>query len=226
MKDQEALKSVDKGTVLTMVGAAIMTLLTATKIIPFSNLAGYAVPVGIAFFFIAEAVSKTPRSASGLRFTTIPEDLKKPGVLAWAFVPCLTGLATLVIGSLLFGGAFVDHVLGRVGGFLSFDQILLLLIQFGIAAFGEEIALRGFLFGKTAKRYPAWICALVSSAVFAVGHIAPGDVGMVAWDIFGVFIDSLVFSVVYYKSNNCAVSTLSHALANMVSFVAMVCFFQ
>lgn len=226
MKDQEALKSVDKGTVLTMIGAAIMTLLTATKIIPSSNLAGCCVFVGIAFFFIVEAVSKTPRAESGLRFTTIPEDLKKPGVLAWAFVPCLTGLATLVIGSLLFGGAFVDHVLGRMDAVLSFDHLLLLLVQFLVAAFGEEIALRGFFFGKTAKLYPAWICALVSSVVFAVGHIAPGDVGIVAWDIFGVFADSLVFSVIYFKSGNCVVSTLSHALANMVSFVALVCFFQ
>ena len=226
MNHQKALKNGDKGTTLTRIGAALMILLTATKIIPSSNLAGYSVLVGIAFFFIVEAVSKTPGAASGLRFHTIPEDLKKPGVLAWAFVPCLTGLSTLAVGNLLFGGAFVDHLRGRVGAVLSTDQLLLLLLQFGIAAFGEEIALRGFLFGKTARLYPAWICALVSSVVFAAGHIAPGDVGVVCWDISGVFADSLVFTVIYCKSHNCVVSTLSHALANVVSFVAMVCFFQ
>ncbi|NBJ93278.1 hypothetical protein [Parablautia muri] len=36
--------------------------------------------VGIAFFFITEAVDKTQNSESGLRFNTIAMVLKKPGI--------------------------------------------------------------------------------------------------------------------------------------------------
>ncbi len=215
-----------KSYALTMTGAAIMILLTATKIVPSSKAAGYAVFVGIAFFFITEAVAKTPRSESGLRFNTILKDIKKSGVIVWALLPCVSGVVSLTAGNLIFGGAFVDHVLGRTGAFISFDKTVLLIIQFIIAGFGEEIAFRGFFFGKTSKYFPAWLCAVVSSAVFAAGHIAQGNVGIVIFDISGVFIDSLIFSVVYHKSGSCVISTFSHILGNMISFFALVGFFR
>ena len=60
MKNQQVMENNKRGTVLTMIGVAIMILLTATKVVPSSNIASYSVFVGIAFFFIVEAVSKTP----------------------------------------------------------------------------------------------------------------------------------------------------------------------
>ena len=219
------MKNNKKSAVLTMIGAAIMIVLTATKVVPSSNIAGYSVFVGIAFFFIVEAVSKTPNAESGLRFNTIAEDMKKPGVIAWALVPCFSGIVSIIVGNLIFGGEFVDHVLGRTSSILSFDKTILLIIQFILAGFGEEIALRGFFFGKTSKLFPTWICALVSSIIFAVGHIAPGNIGVVIFDISGVFIDSLIFSVIYHKSGNCVISTLSHILGNAISLVAVFLFF-
>lgn len=221
MKNQQAMKNNKKGTVLTMIGVAIMILLTATKVVPSSNIASYSVFVGIAFFFIVEAVSKTPNAESGLRFNTIVEDIKKPGVIAWTLVPCFSGIVTIVVGNLIFSGEFVDHVLGRTGSILSFDKTILLIIQFILAGFGEEIALRGFFFGKTSKLFPIWICAIVSSIIFAAGHIAPGNIGVVIFDISNVFIDSLIFSVIYHKSGNCVISTFSHILGNVISFIVM-----
>ena len=225
MKNQQAMKNNKKSAVLTMIGAAIMIVLTATKVVPSSNIASYSVFVGIAFFFIVEAVSKTPNAESGLRFNTIAEDMKKPGVIAWALVPCFSGIVSIIVGNLIFGGEFVDHVLGRTSSILSFGKTILLIIQFILAGFGEEIALRGFFFGKTSKLFPTWICALVSSIIFAAGHIAPGNIGVVIFDISGVFIDSLIFSVIYHKSGNCVISTLSHILGNAISLVAVFLFF-
>ena len=225
MNNQQAMKNNKKSAVLTIIGAAIMILLTATKIVPSSNIAGYSVFVGIAFFFIVEAVSKTPNAESGLRFNTIAKDMKKPGVIAWALVPCFSGIVSIIAGNLIFGGEFVDHVLGRTSSILSFGKTILLIIQFILAGFGEEIALRGFFFGKTSKLFPAWICAVVSSIIFAAGHIAPGNIGVVIFDISGVFIDSLIYSVIYHKSGNCVISTLSHILGNAISIVGAFLFF-
>ena len=222
MKNQQAKK---KDTALTMIGGAIMMMLTATKIVPSSNIAGYSVFVGIAFFFIVEAVAKTPNAESGLRFHTIVEDLKKPGVIAWVLLPGVSGIGTLVIGNLIFSGEFTAHVMGRTGSILSFDQTALLIGQVIIGAFGEEIAYRGFFLGKGAKILPFWLCAVVSSAVFAAGHIAAGSMGLVAYDVATVFIDSLIFSVTYQKSGNCVISTLSHILGNTISLVAGFLFF-
>lgn len=221
MKNKQITDNNKKSAVITLIGIAVMILLTLTKVVPSSTIAGYSVFVGIAFFFIAEAVSKTRGAESGLRFNTIAADLKKPGVILWMLLPSVSGIVTLVVGNLIFGGDFVAHVMGRTESILSFDKIALLIVQVIIAAFGEEIAYRGFFFGKGSKIVPIWLCAVVSSVCFAAGHLATGNIGVVAYDIIAVFIDSLIFSVIYHKSGNCVISTFSHILGNAISIVAV-----
>lgn len=225
MKNQQITVNNKKSVVLTLIGMTVMILLTVTKVVPSSQIAGYSVFVGIAFFFITEAVDKTQGSESGLRFDTIVADFKKPGVIIWMLLPSVSGIATLVVGNLIFSGEFVAHVMGRTSSILSFNKTVLLTGQVIIAAFGEEIAYRGFFFGKSLKLFPVWICAMVSSAAFAAGHIATGNTGIVVYDIAAVFIDSLIFSVIYQKSGNCVISTFSHILGNAVSIVAVFAFF-
>lgn len=225
MKNQQITGNNKKGAVLTLIGIIIMILLTVTKVMPSSKIAGYSVFVGIAFFFITEAVNKTRGSESGLRFNTIAADLKKPGVIIWMLLPSVSGIVTLVVGNLIFRGEFVSHVMGRTSSILSFDKTALLIGQVIIAAFGEEIAYRGFFLGKGMKIFPFWLCAVVSSLAFSAGHIAAGNIEIVAYDIATVFIDSLIFSVIYHKSGNCVISTFSHILGNAISLVAVFVFF-
>ena len=152
------------------------------------------------------------------------EDIKKPGVIVWLLLPSVSGIVTLVVGNLMFSGEFVVHVMGRTSSILSFDKIALLIGQVIIAAFGEEIAYRGFFLGKGMKIFPFWFCAVVSSLAFAAGHIATGDMGIVVYDIAAVFIDSLIFSVIYHKSGNCVISTFSHILGNAISIATVFLF--
>lgn len=225
MEDQEITANNKTSKILTLAGITVMILLTLTKVVPSSTIAGYSVFAGIAFFFITEAVSKTKGAGSGLRFHTIAADLKKPGVVIWLLLPSVSAIVTLIAGNLVFKGEYAAHVTGRTSTMLSLDQAALLIGQVIIAAFGEEIAYRGFFFGKSAKLFPVWICAVMSSVVFAAGHIAAGNTGIVAYDIATVFIDSLIFSVIYYKSGNCVISTFSHIFANAISIVLLTSFF-
>lgn len=225
MKNQQIIGDGKRSTVITLTGIIVMILLTVTKVTPSSNIAGYSVLVGIAFFFITEAAAKTQDSESGLRFHTIAGDIKKLGVILWVLLPSVSGIITLITGNLIFGGDFVAHVMGRTSAALSFDKTVLLAGQVIIAAFGEEIAYRGFFLGKGMKIFPFWLCAFVSSAVFAAGHIAAGNVGLVVYDVAAVFIDSLIFSVIYHKSGNCVISTVSHILGNAISLAAVFLFF-
>lgn len=220
MNNQKVNLTKDKGALLTLLGIAVMIIMTATKILPNSKIAGYSVFVGLAFFFIVEAMDKVKGNDSGLRFSTFFEDLKKPGVIALVLLPIATGIAALLIGNLIFRGEFVGRVLGRAGEILSFDKAALLAVQVVIAAFGEEIAYRGFFLGKGEKFAPFWVCAVVSSAVFAAGHIAAGSLGIAVYDVAGVFIDSMIFSIIYKKTGNCLISTVSHILGNTASLAA------
>ncbi len=204
----------DKSTVLTIIGLITMVLLTITKVVPSSQIAGYSVFAGIAFFFIVEAAAKTRNSESGLRFSTVVADIRKPDVLLWMLLPVVSTVVTFAIGTLVFNEAFVSHVMGRTGSLLDFDKIPLLIGQVMIAALGEEIAFRGFFVGKGMKIAPFWVCAAVSSVVFAAGHIALGDVGLVTYDVATIFIDSMIFAILYRKSDNCLICAVSHALCN------------
>lgn len=108
---------------------------------------------------------------------------------------------------------------------LSFDKIPLLIGQVIIAALGEEIAFRGFFVGKAMKIFPFWPCVVVSSVVFAAGHIAIGSAGLVVYDVSAVFIDSIIYAVIYRKSGNCLVCTISHILCNAAGIAAtLICF--
>lgn len=210
----------DKSTAFTVIGIAAMILLTVTKILPSSQIAGYAVFVGIAFFFLTEAAAKTRGTESGLRFHTVFADMKKPGVLLFMLLPIVSAIATLIVGNLIFGGTFVSHVMGRTDSMLSFDKIPLLICQVMIAALGEEIAFRGFFLGKSMKLFPFWLCAAASSIVFAAGHIAVGNAGLVFFDVTGIFIDSILFSIIYRKSGNCLISAISHIASNGTAIAA------
>lgn len=215
----------DKSTILTFIGIIVMILLTVTKAVPSSKIAGYAIFVGIAFFFIEEAVSKTRGAESGLRFKTVVADIKKPGVIFWMLLPIVSAIVTFITGNLIFRGEFVSHVMGRTSSMLSFNMIPILVCQVIIAALGEEIAFRGFFVGKGMKIFPFPLCVAVSSVVFAAGHIAVGNVGIVAYDIATIFIDSIIYSIVYYKSGNCLVSAVSHILSNGTAIAVALIFF-
>lgn len=77
------------------------------------------------------------------------------------------------------------------------------------------------------KLFPYWLCAVVSSAVFAVAHLAVGDFGVVVFDIVGIFIDGLIYAtiVIFKKTGNCLISTIAHILCN-VSGLAFVFLFM
>ncbi|WP_455580697.1 CPBP family intramembrane glutamic endopeptidase [Dysosmobacter sp.] len=172
--------------------------------------------MGIAFFFITEAIEKTPKNESGLRLEGFFSDLKKPSVLVWVLLPVATAIIPFVLDDLTLHMNFAEHVLGRTDGMLSFENVAMLVFQVIILAWGEEIAWRGFFVGKSMGRFPFWLCAIVSSLLFAIGHISDGAAGAILYDIGFVFIDSMIFAVIYKKSGNCLVSTVSHIIGNAV----------
>ena len=210
-----------RGRLLTISGIIAMILLEAVNTFSSLHLDGCALVVGLASFFIVEAVSVTHRKKSGLRFKTIPADLKKPGVQFVLLLPIASAIVSYFLGKLLLGNRIVEHVLARISPMLSLSKIPLLAGQLAITALIEEIAFRGFFVGKGMKLFPYWLCMLVSSAVFAAGHLYPGDTAVVAFDLFWVFIDSLIFSAIYRKTGNCVVSAIAHFLANSVGLILL-----
>lgn len=212
------LKDKSKDAVMLYTGIAIMSILVLTKIFPSTSIAGLSIVVGLLFFFLIDYRETKRGEESGLRFKTFFKDVKKPGVLPLVLLPIVTAVLTIVLGDVLFKGMFTAHVLGRTD-FLSLDKIMVLMPQMMITALGEEIAFRGFFLGKLMKKHPFWICSIMSSLLFAIAHIAVGEVGIVMYDVITIFIDAMIYALIYKKSANCLITTIAHILCNVAGFV-------
>ena len=208
----------DKVKIITLLGMAVMIIAVAIKAATSSILAAAAIHVaGLACFFIIEGIEKTPDSESGLSFKRFFSDLKKPGVLPLILFMLVLSPAEMLLSKAVFGRAFIDHVLGRVN-MPGLDQLPLLLFHQIVSVLGEEIEFRAFFVGKGMKQFPFWPVSIAGAVLFAAAHFVTGAAGIVAWDLGEIWIDAILFAILYRKTGNCLISFIPHFLNNMIGF--------
>ena len=208
----------DKVKMITHIGMAVMIIAVAVKAATSSVIAAAAIHIaGLACFFIIEGVEKTPDSESGLSFKRFFPDLKKPGVLLLILFMLVLSLGEMLLSKAVFGSAYIDHVLGRVN-VPGLDQLPLLLFNQIVSVLGEEIEFRAFFVGKGMKRFSFWPVAVAGAVLFAAAHYTAGAAGIIAWDLGGIFIDAILFAILYRRTGNCLISFIPHFLNNMIGF--------
>ena len=213
-----AIHKTDKSVILTIIGMAVMIIAVAVKAATSSMIAAAVIHIaGLACFFIIEGIEKTPDSESGLSFKRFFSDLKKPGVIPLILFMILLSPAEMLLSKAVFGGAYIDHVLGRID-VPGLDQLPLLLFSQIVSVLGEEIEYRAFFVGKGMKRFSFWPAAIVGAVVFAAAHYSAGAAGIVAWDLGSIFIDAILFAILYRKTGNCLISFIPHFVSNMLGF--------
>ena len=204
--------------VITLIGMAVMIIAVAIKAATSSVIAAAAIHIaGLACFFIIEGVEKTPDSESGLSFKRFFSDLKKPGVVLLILFMLILTPAEMLLSKAVFGRAYADHVLGRVN-VPGLDQLPLLLFSQIVSVLGEEIEFRAFFVGKGMECFSFRPAAIAGAVLFAAAHFTSGAVGVVAWDLGGIFIDAILFAILYRRTGNCLVSFVPHFLNNMIGF--------
>ncbi|MCR5663261.1 MAG: CPBP family intramembrane metalloprotease [Oscillospiraceae bacterium] len=208
----------DKAGVIALIGMAVMLIAVAVKAATASVIAAAAIHIaGLACFFIIEGIEKTPDSESGLSFKRFFPDLKKPGVILLILFMLVLSPGEMLLSKAVFGSAYIDHVLGRVN-VPGLDQLPLLLFNQIVSVLGEEIEFRAFFVGKGMKRFSFWPVAIAGAVLFAAAHYAAGPAGIVAWDLAGIFIDAILFAILYRRTGNCLISFIPHFLNNMIGF--------
>lgn len=208
----------DKVKIITLIGMAAMIIAVAVKAATSSVIAAAAIHIaGLACFFIIEGIEKTPDSESGLSFKRFFSDLKKPGVIPLILFMLVLSPAELLLNKAVFGGAYINHVLGRIN-VPGLDQLPLLLLSQTVTVLAEEIEFRAFFVGKVMKRFSFWPVAIAGAVLFAAAHYAAGSAGIVTWDLGSIFIDAILFAILYRKTGNCLVSFVPHFANNMLGF--------
>jgi membrane protease YdiL (CAAX protease family) len=207
---------------LPLIAMIIMVILSFTNLFGL-NIAGASVILGVVFFFINKASEKQAFSGSGLDIKAIGKNLKDKKIWIWILLPLIMDIVSMTIGKLFLPG-YIEHVLARSGNIVTFDKVALLVPELAFLALGEEIAWRAFFQKQLNKALPIVPVLLISSVLFGMGHLAAGSVIIVIFDIFFVFINSILYGVVFYKTNNAWVSTISHFIANLFSVIVLIFF--
>lgn len=212
------MNSINKLCIMVMV---LMALVSFTNLFGI-HAAGISVCLGVIFFFINNAREKQASAAdSGLDFKAIGTNLKEKSIWFWMTLPIFMDAISIAL-SKLFLPEYLEHVLKRTDVFISMDQVVLLLVQLSVLALGEEIAWRGFFQKQLVKALPIAPVLIISSLLFAIGHVASGKFIIVAYDVFFVFINSILYGIIFHKTNNAWLSAISHFIANLFSIIVLV----
>lgn len=134
----------------------------------------------------------------------------------WLTIPLFVGLS--IIEPFLqkyYGNLNLDsvaHIRGDWGNY-----IILMIIMWIFAAFGEELLFRGYYMRSFAKLFgdtnTAWLlAALFISIYFGISHGYQGTAGIIS-----VAIGSMYFSIIYFLNrNNLALAALVHGFYDTI----------
>lgn len=201
---------------LSLIAILLMTLFSFSGLLilfdeNIMNFASITLIIGIVFYF----VTRQPEEKDAMSLKAIPQLLKDWKNILLVLMPIASSIICNVIAR-LFLPEFIEHLSERTD-FLTFDKILFLVVELVVAAFGEEIAWRGFYLNQLCKKIPLIPSLLISAILFSICHFSMGSIVVVLYDLLFIVIDAVLYGIVYKKTNNIIVSTISHFLANLFS---------
>lgn len=217
MENVKSTKSIKKLPLIVMI---IMAIVSFTNVFGV-KIAGLSVIIGVIFFFIVGTKEKQPTQGSGLDIKSLGTDLKNKKIWFWIILPLIMDIVSMSIGKLFLPG-YIEHVIGRAGNFVSFKLIIITIIQLAVLALGEEIAWRAFFQNQLNKALSIIPVLLISSVLFGIGHFNKGNSNIVVFDVFFVFINSILYGIIFHKTKNAWVSAISHFVANLFSVIVLV----
>ena len=174
-----------------------------------ANLTSITLLIGIVFYF----VTRDAEEKDGMRLKAVPALLRDWKLDLLILMPLIMDIICFAVAKLAVP-EFLEHLSRRID-FLSFGAIPLLIAELAIAALGEEIAWRGFFLNKLSKSLPFATALLITAGLFSICHFSTGSASVVLYDLLFIIINAVFYGIIYKKTNNILVCTLSHFLANL-----------
>ncbi len=198
----------------------IMTVLSFTNLLNLQingeqlKLSGISVIVGIIAYFTTRKTNEDKNE--GFNIKTFIGKLKDKTVILLILLTLMMNVICFVIAKLWLPD-YIEHITARAGDFLDFKNLSVMVIELVVMALGEEIAWRAFFQKQTAKIMPFIPSLILASVLFALGHFNFGTPIIVFYDLLFVFIDALIYGLIFKKTDNAWCSFMAHFLANLLS---------
>jgi membrane protease YdiL (CAAX protease family) len=134
-------------------------------------------------------------------------------VLAGLVIQPLTALLTKA-----FAPAYLLHILSRLPFPEGINWVLLVpLLAFSLII--EEMTFRALIQGRLTPFIGKTGAILLASLLFAIAHFYPGTYLVVAIDLATLFIDSILYGVIYARSNNLIVTWAAHLIGDILGMI-------
>lgn len=201
---------------LSLIAIVLMTIFSFSGFLKLFNenvvnLSSVTLLIGIVVYFI----TREPEEKEAMGLKSIPGLFKDWKVILLVFVPIAADIVCYVLAKLIVP-EFLEHLAERTS-FVSFDKIAIMVAELIIAALGEEIAWRGFFLNQLSKKINFVPSLLITACLFALCHLSAGRVVVVVYDLTFIVINAVLYGLVYKRTNNIIVSTISHFLSNLFS---------
>ena len=195
----------------------VAAVLVGTGFTPYKLI---GVLAAIAYLIIERNLRKRSSDEIGSNIKNTPKALRE-NWLYILLVVFVTPLITIIIGK-FFVPEYFTHILERVTPYVRLDSFDKVFVQLLILALGEEIAFRAFLQGRLSLFINPRLAILLSSLVFAAVHFSAGGMVVVGLDLLSVFVDSILFGIIFWRSNNVYASTIAHFLGNSFGLIILI----
>lgn len=127
----------------------------------------------------------------------------------------MSGVTAVLLSKLIMPDFYI-HVLECTKPILVFDKLPALIIQLLILAFTEEVVFSGFLQAQISTRIRSAYVITITSFFFSIAHCSSGAISIVLYDLFFIFVDSILYGIIFEKKKSVYACWSSHFLANAV----------
>ena len=152
----------------------------------------------------------------GFKFSTFWQDLRDNWgwfLLAGVIIQPLTAFLARS-----FAPAYLQHVISR----LPFPQDInwfVLIPVLAISLIFEEMTFRSLIQGRLTPFIGKTSAIVLTSFLFAIAHFNPGVFSVVAIDLVTLFIDSILYGIIYARSNNLIVVWVAHLFGDVLGMI-------
>jgi uncharacterized protein len=154
----------------------------------------------------------------GFKFRTFFLDLRAN----WLWF-ILVGLISQPAQALLAKAYFPEylaHVQARLPFTLD-SGLVSLLPLLAISLIGEEMTYRTLIQGRLAPFIGVPTAILFASVLFGLAHFASGPFLVVLLDVGMIFVDSILYGIIYARSGNLVVAWLAHFIGDVLGLVVI-----
>lgn len=159
----------------------------------------------------------------GINFSTITKGIVDN--IGYIILVSIIIQSIYILFSKLFLPEYIEFLKNRLPVLINTSQLVNLLISLFIGTFIEEMIYRGVLQNKLCNTISPFVSIILISLLFAFMHYAKGNFNIQSFDLIGVFIDSIIYGLIFFNTNNLFVSWIAHFSSDVIASILILFLF-